>query len=635
MLKFRLLFGSALFLSSAAVAQEEIIVTASRIDQPGYSVGGSYSIITEKDLAQRQTRFVSDALRAVPGVAVNRSGAVGSYTQLRIRGAEASQTLVLVDGVKANAPGDFANQFDFGNLLAIDIDRIEVLRGAQSSIWGSNAIGGVINIVSREPSHGFSGLAAFEGGSYDTTNYHARLAYGGQRFSVSLGGSAFFTHGISTADSRYGARERDQNRNDTADGRIKITPVDNLTITLTGRYINSELGTDATPPFDSDDIQHLNQRWGNAQVKWSAFNGRLENIAASSVLDIKSNTAGSDSGIFSNRGSKEIYSDQINLYGATTLIAPARHRLTALFEFERDAGSSTFFSPFFSSTNPNRVTENRGLAAEYGLEIADQLFFTASLRHDDNSRFADTTTYRATAAYRILTTRTRFHGSYGTGVENPTFSELFGSGVNFVGNPLLQPETSRSVDFGVEQTFFANKAKLDVTLFENRIDSRITGFGTTAINTPGRTKIRGIELMASVALAPHLQADFSYTAMNSQSPEGAELTRRPRHAGSLALNYEVQQWRANFNLGVTYNGRSRDQDFCVPTGGFCSFASPAPYVNLRGYALVTLAAAYEILPGIQLNARIENGLDQHYEEVIYYGAPRLSAFGGLTYKFGS
>jgi vitamin B12 transporter len=633
----------------AASSVDEVLITASRIDQPAYAVGGSFSIITGEELEQRQTQFIGDALRSVPGVAVNRSGSFGAQTQLRIRGAESNMTLVLIDGVKVNAPADFGNDFDFGNLVALDVDRIEVLRGAQSSIWGSNAIGGVVNIVTKEPARGFHALASFEGGSFDTTNYRARIAYGAEKFGASLGGSLFHTNGISQADVKFGARERDGNRNGTANGRIKIAPVDNLTITLDGRYVNSKLDTDSSPPFDSDDVTHLNERWGNATADWKLFDGHVQNIATASVLDIKANSASAaGASSFSNRGAKEIYSDQVNLTADTNVLVPAKHRLTLLAEYERDTGASASVSPFFSSANPNRVTENRGYVAEYSVGLFDQLFLSASARRDDNNRFADTWTYRGTASFRIPSTGTRFHGSYGTGVESPTFGDIFGFPGFSLPNLALQPETSRSIDFGIEQRLFANRLKVDITAFQNRIDNRIATvffndpvFGPSfhSDNVAGRTKVEGIELTATALITADLTLDLSYTYMNTQSPAGAELIRRPRNSGSAYLNYAVPQWRANFNLGVAYQGRSRDTDFCGLSAGSCSVFAPPTFpspfdVNLRGSTLVTLAGSYDVTDYLQLHARVENALDQRYEQVVYYGSPRIAAYGGLTLKFG-
>lgn len=637
------LLVSAWALAPPAFAVEEVIVTASRIDQPAYAVGGSFSIVTGEEIERRQIQFIGDALRAVPGLAVSRSGGFGAQTQLRIRGAESNMTLVLIDGVKVNAPADFGNDFDFGNLIALDVDRIEVLRGAQSSIWGSSAIGGVVNIVTREPARGFRGLAAFEYGSFDTANYRARISYGSQKFAASLGGNLFHSHGISQADVKYGARERDGNRNGTANGRLRISPAETLTITLDGRYINSKLDTDSSPPFDSPDVTRLNQRWGNATVDWTFFDGHVQNIATASVLDIKAASGDGAGSHFANRGSKEVFSDQLNITGDTTFIVPASHRLTLLAEYERDAGSSASASPFFSSANPNRVTENRGYVGEYSVGLFDQLFLSASARRDDNNRFADTWTYRGTAAFRIPSTGTRFHGSYGTGVESPTFGDIFGFPGFSVPNPALQPETSRSIDFGIEQRLFDNRLKFDVTAFQNRIDNRIATvfvidpvLGPTfrSDNVAGRTKIEGLEFTAGALVTADLTLEASYTAMATADPGGAELIRRPRHTGSVHVNYGFAEGRANANLGVAYNGRTRDTDFCGPdfAAGFCTFASSG--VNLRGFTLVTLAGSYDLTPGVRLHARVENALDRQYEQVVYYGAPRVAAFGGITVKFG-
>ncbi len=603
----------------AAEADDDIIVTASRRPEPAYAVGAAYSVLTGEQIERRQIRVVSDALRQIPGIAVSRSGPPGNLTQIRLRGSEANQTLVLIDGVEVNDPGNFDGGFDFANLLTYNIDRIEVIRGAQSAIYGSDALGGVINIITRRGAGPFSAQASIEGGSHGTGQLTASASGGGERFDAALSGSLFTTGGISQARADLGNTERDPYDNGSFAGRFGFAPTDWLSFTVMGRATRAEVDFD-DPPFDSANVTKTRQRWGHADAKITLFDGHVENIVSANLLDM---TTRSDFSGFpgSSFGAKKSFSNQINVSGETEFALPASHRLTLYAERERDKGQTSF-----AGNNEPRITRNTALAAEYQLGLAEMFFISGGVRHDHNDRFADATTYRISGALR-LPHNIRLHTTYGTGLKQPTLVELFGFGPGFIGNPNLDPETSKSVDAGLEVGFADGRAKIDVTAFRNDIDNRIQGAGPFAFNITGVTRIQGVEVQGHAELLSWLTLDASYTGMKTQDPGGLEIIRRARHIGSVDLNAELWDGRSTIDLGIDYNGRQRDQDFSL-------FVFPAPYLNLSGYTLVRLAASYEILEGIALNVRAENLLDQDYEEVLFFGTPGLTVFGGVSLKLG-
>ena len=617
-------YATAILLLAGTAAHAEtvelqpIVTTASRLDQPGYAVGSAVTVIEGKDLEQRQIRFVADALRAVPGLAVSRSGNQGSLTQVRIRGAEANMTVVLVDGVKINDPGN-DDGVDFSDLLALDVARIEVLRGAQSVLWGSGAMGGVINIITR-PGEGKPSLTIdSEGGSRGTSNVIANVSGAGKRYAFNIGGSRYDTHGISTARNQP---ETDPYRLNAVFGRLRFDPFENLSLSVAGRATTSNLSYDSFPPFDRQDTSSSQKRWVNARARLKLLDGHLENIAQGSILhgEAHYNTFGT---VF--EGDKRSFSNQTTVFWDTTPVVPLAHRATFLVEHEHSEANGTF------STGGNiQETNNTGYAGEYGVSYDDRLFLTAGARFDHNSRFEDAKTFRVTGAWRFIAAGTRLHTSYGTGVRNPTLYELFGYGGTFVGNPNLSPERARSADIGIEQTLWGGRLVADVTLFRNVVNDLITGSGNTAINLPGTTKINGVELTATAEVTAGLTLDGSYTMMQTQDASGTELTRRPRNVAALHANYAVPAWSANFNAGIEYSGRSRDEDFYA--GG--TFPYPGLVVDLQPYTLVSFAASYDLTPRVQLHARVENALNQDYEEVIYYGEIGLSAFGGVRVKLG-
>lgn len=598
-------------------ARATMIVTAHRYPVPDYALGSAWSLVTAEDLEKQQIRVVSDALRQVPGVAVSRSGPPGSLTQLRLRGAEANMTLVVIDGVVVNDPGNFDGGFDFANLLAYGIDHIEIIRGAQSAIWGSDAVGGVVNIVTRKSEGPLRAQASGEGGSFGTSVFNVGVSAGGTRYDAALFATRLRTNGFSQADEKLGNIERDGAENDNILGRFGFAPAENLSFVFMGRVTRGQVEFDQ-PPFDTGDVSKTFQRWGHGEARLSLLGGHVENILAGDLLDIAVKTTGG----FPTRsaGNKYRFSDQINLTAGTDFFVPARHRLSLYAERTREEGSISF-----AAAGAPRVTRNTALAAEYALSFAERLYLSAGVRRDANDRFPDATTWRATGAWRILSTGTRLHASYGTGIKHPTFTELFGFSAGFRGNPDLQSESSKNFDVGVEETFADGRARVDITYFDNRIENRIEGAGPVASNIAGTTRVVGLEAEAQAQLLPWLSLGANYTAMDTADPAGAELIRRGRHHGGVDLDATFLDGKAGLNLGLDYTGRQRDSDFSV---------FPSRYVDLSPYTLMRLAARYDITERVSVNARVENLLDSDYQDILFFGTAGVSAFAGLTASIG-
>jgi vitamin B12 transporter len=604
--------------SANAQDTETMIVTANRYPVPVSAMGSAYSLVTGEDMDREQIRIVSDALREVPGVAVSRSGPPGSLTQLRLRGAEANMTLVVIDGVVVNDPGDFDGGFDFANLLAYGIDRIEIIRGAQSAIWGSDAVGGVVNIVTRKGEGPLRAQASGEGGSFGTSTFNVGMSAGGARYDAALTATRYRTNGFSQAEEKLGNREADGSENDNILGRFGFAPTDNLSFAFMGRVTRGQVEFDQ-PPFDTNDVSKSFQRWVHAEMRLNGFGRHVENIFSGDLLDIVNKTAGS----FPTRlaGNKYRFSDQINLTADTNLFARAsHHRLSLYAERTRDEGRSSF-----AGQGEARVTRNTALAGEYALSLADEVFLTAGMRHDANDRFPDATTWRATGAWRVPHLGTRLHASYGTGLKHPTLIELFGFSAGFRGNPDLQSESSKNFDVGLEETFSDGRARVDVTYFDNRIENRIEGAGPVASNVPGTTRIVGLEVEAHAQVFPWLSLGANYTAMDTADPAGNELIRRGRHHGGVDLDAQFLGGKAGLNLGLDYTGRQRDSDFSV---------FPSRFVDLSPHTLMRLSGRYDLTKRVSLNARVENLLDQDYEDVLFFGTAGISAFGGLTVSVG-
>ena len=606
----------------------DVVVSASAAPLPSDQVGSAVTVIEREAIQRKQARFVSDLLREVPGVALSRSGPVGSITQVRIRGAEANQTLVLIDGVEVNDPSG-ASEFDLSTLLADDVERIEILRGPQSALYGSDAIGGVINIITVKGKGAPRVAARAEGGSFNTASAAAGVSGGGDAFDYALNVAGFRTAGVSSAPKSQGNTERDGYENLTASAKIGWRPTEILEFEAFGRIMDSSVESDPQPAVagpivvvDGDTITTSDQAIGRIQAKATLLDGAWEQIVSLGHAQDDQDTFENGVRSFTANGDKTRLTTQTNLFFETPGFASATHGVTLMAEREYEAQETRSLSG-----DSNLDIVNHGFVGEYRLGLWDRLFLSFSGRYDDSDIFEDATTVRATAAYNHVETGTRLHGSYGEGVKNPTLFELFGFGPNFVPNPALKPERSEGWDFGVEQSLFGGKAIVDVTYFENAITDLIQGAGNTSVNLGGTSNIRGVELSAAVQLFENTAIQGQFTYMQGEDAAGDTLLRRPNVLASLNLSHRFLDDKASVDLGVDYHGSQEDL-------AFSNFFANADRVTLDDYTLVNVGAAFAVTDGVEVFGRIENLLDEQYEDVFGFANPGIGAFIGVRATLG-
>ena len=598
----------------------EIVVSASRVPQQAKAVGSSVTVITAEEIERKQARVVSDLLREVPGVAVHRSGTMGTLTAVRIRGSEHGHTLVIIDGVKVNDPSNAGATFDFADLLAADIERIEILRGPQSGLYGSDAIGGVINIITKRGRGPATASLTVEGGSFRTGNISAGLRGGGDGYHFSLGGTGFWTSGISVAPGA----EKDGYRNQTYNAKVGADLIENLDLELFGRYVKSRVETD-DPPSDNNDKTVADHAMGRTRLKYSLFDGDWKHVFGA-AMHRKRSTVVSQWGTNEYDGRKSRFDYETNVFFETSAVAEATHAMTFVTEREKDSQKS--------GGARSKVT-NQGHSAEYQIGLWDQLFLSGSLRYDDNERFKDTTTYRTTAAYVLDGSGTRFHGSYGTGVKNPTLSHLFQQFGRVGPNPDVEPEESQGWDIGVEQNLLEDRLSLDMTYFNNRPTKLIywndagtpydfqnpeTGNDDFYDNLDGTSRIRGLELTVKAQPAEGLNLSVQYTYTDAKDPNGKRLPRRAKHLASVNLGYNFLNGKGVVDLGIDYNGKqlNRTED----------------PVTVDDFVLVNVASAYKLTRQIELFGRVDNLFDKNYEEVPGYRTTGIGVFAGIQGTFG-
>ncbi|OPL10686.1 MAG: hypothetical protein AVO38_13565 [delta proteobacterium ML8_D] len=608
---------------------EEIVVTATRIETASREVGSSITVITSQQIEERQNTTVLEVLRTVPALDVIRSGGPGGQTSVFIRGAQSEHTLVLIDGVEMNDPITPGRSYDFANLTTDNIERIEVIRGPQSTLYGSDAIGGVINIITKRGKGRLQGFMSAEGGSFNTWREKGGFSGGNQWTNYSFGIHHWDTDGISAANEKDHNHERDNYENTSISARLGVTPTENFDADLILRYINANADIDNSGGMGGDDPNNkadLKQLFLRTQARLFLFNELWEQKLGFSLTDLDrdySNDIDWDHPLDLDRSSYEgeIYKFdwQHNLYLHKT------NTMTFGIENEEEKGESQYYSESawgpYADSFQEKTARTTGYYLQDQIKLWDSWFTTLGLRIDDHSRFGTETTYRITSAYLIHRTGTRLKGSFGTGFKAPTLYHLYSQ----YGEKNLDPEESIGWDIGIEQSIFHDKLSLGLTYFNNDFDDLIDfESGTSRYINVAEAQTQGIEIFASLRPIDDLTFLASYTYTDTEDKEtGKDLLRRAQNKFALNVNYQFMD-QGNVNLNLVYAGKRDDNDYSN---------WPATRVELDNYVLIDLAASYDITGNIQIFGRVENLLDEDYEEIKGFGTPELSAFAGCKLSF--
>lgn len=609
--------------AAAAIIDPTIVVTAAREPVRSDLSGTAITVLDRETIEAVGLPQVSDLLRLSPGGSVSQSGPLGSQTQVRLRGAESNHTLVFIDGIEVNDPAA-SGDFRFETLLSDGIERVEILRGPQSALWGSEAIGGVVSVTTREPGTGAPIFGHAEAGSFGTYRAGGGVAIGGEEAGLVAQAHHVQSRGIDT----FGlGGERDGYENLTLSLKGVARPSAATEVGAVVRYTSAESQFDGSDPvtflradtLDETRIRGLALRgYGQIALLDDRWTHRVE------LQHLDTDNINRDGPTYLNRADARRFKA---VYQSSFATGP--HRLTAAFEHEKQTYRADD-NAFFGGTNQRQSREQNSLIAEYRLTLTDRFSASASLRRDDNDRFADATTWRAAAA-GLLGGGFRAHASYGEGVTDPTFTEQFGFFPgSFVGNPNLEPESSRGYDFGVG--WGSETLALDVTWFHTDLEREIVGtfdsvtFLSGVANATGKSRRSGLEASFDAEATDWLRLAATYSWLDAEEGRVAgsariKEVRRAKHSGSLTAVADLD--RLQLAASVAYVGKRRDTDFDT-------FSD----VTLGSYALVTLAGKYRLSESIELTARVENAADANYEDVFAYRTPGIAAYGGLKVRWG-
>jgi len=621
--------GLSVSIAAAAAAAEDngggpntVVVTATRVPTPETEVASSVTVITAEDIANKQSQDLPSVLKDVPGLNLIQTGGPGGQTSIYTRGTNANHTKVLVDGIDVSDPSSLENTFDFGQFLSQDIQRIEVLRGPQSGLYGSDAIGGVINIITKAGSGPPQLTASIQGGSFDTFNQAAGISgsEGGFHYAATVEHLHTGSTPVTPLDllSPSEPRNNDYYDNLTGSTRLGFDVSQQFDLGLVARFTDSHLRlTDDDPlvfpsfPEAQQSAANTRQLYTRATEHSVMMDGAFEQTlgVAYSHIDTSDFTPPADGPPVEYVGKRVKLDWQgiSKLADTQTLVFGAEH--------ERDEMTQ----PISAATSINSGF------AEVQSNFVPGLYDTLSLRYDNNDRFGSKVTYRIAPVYVISDTGTRIKASFGTGFKAPTLEELFENypAFDFFANPNLRPETSTGYDVGFEQALVGQQLDFGVTWFRNNIRNLIDDNEdfTTYVNV-GRAMTQGIESFAAwlPIKSVTLRLDYTYTEATDQILH-EELLRRPKHKASLNANWQATQ-RLSFNANVLTVSSWVDgnRDFSIPR------------LNAPSYTTVNLAGNFAVNSTLSVFARIDNLLDRHYQNPVGFLQPSLGAYAGIKVK---
>jgi vitamin B12 transporter len=599
-----------------AAALQTVVISATRIPTPELELASSVTVVTADDIAARQERTFAAVLRDIPGLNVVQQGGPGAETSVFMRGTNSNHTKVLVDGIDVSDPSNANAAFDFGQLLTQDIERVEVLRGPQSGLYGSDAIGGVINVITRAGSGPMKLSASVEGGTFDSLNQTAGVSGSQEAFHYSA--NIAHLHSGSTPVTPLDLLAPGEQRHDdyydnfTVSSKLGFDLTPDFDLGLVTRYTNTHLhytGEDYSTfpalPAAQQSASDTDEYYGRASAHLLSLEGGLNQTLGVAFTRNRTATLQPQTAESLNTGERV----KLDWQGAVR-VSSAQSVLLGL-EDARDEISAPLSASIRTAS----------AYVELQSHLGAHWFSALNARYDDNDRFGSKVTYRIAPTWVSSESGTKLKASVGSGFKAPTLGELFQSFPPFFfANPDLKPESSVGYDLGIEQGLGGGVVRIGATWFYNRIRDLITTdlTGTTYANV-GRASTDGVE--SFVAYQPvrqlSLRLDYTYTQATDDVLH-EELLRRPKHKGNLDAT-----WRASdallLNASVlTVSGWvDGNRDFSIPR------------LDAPGYTTVNLAASFDVSRQWAVFGRIDNLLDRHYENPVGFLQPGIAVFAGI------
>ncbi len=602
-LTLTLVFAATCGVQAETIVMDPVVVTATRTETPLSQVGSSVTVITAEEIEQKQQTKVIDVLRSVPGINIAQTGGMGSSVAIYQRGTDTKHTLILLDGIEFRDVSSTGGGANLANISTDNIERIEIVRGAQSVIYGSDAIGGVINIITKKGSSEPHGYASIEKGAYQTTETTAGISGGSDTTRASFSYSHISSEGFSSYNENDGFSEKDGYKSTNIGLNLGVDFNQIFTLNMNLRLADSENEFDSYDSTwmmaDTDAVTDSFEVAGRTEGVFSLLDGRWKVVLGASLTDSNHTTSGTyDNYEYNGKITK------VDLQN--TIVLNQRHTLVVGFETEKEEYDTSY--------------GDEGDVRNKAAFVQDQIFiedFSVALgiRMDNHEEFGTETTWRIAPAYNFRESGTKFKASFATGFKAPSLYQLY----SYYGNTDLDPETSTSVDFGIEQALFDNSLILGITWFHNDIDDYIDySFAASQYYNVEQLTTKGVETSADWYPCDYVDIKLAYTYTDSADASDARKARIPLHKGSFDVNiYPLDD--VQLNVGILYVGERYDGSYSDET--------------LGGYTLVNLAASWQIIENLKLYGRVDNLFDKQYEEVAGYGTAGASGYLGLKASF--
>jgi len=612
-----------LFLSGVAWAEDidlqRIVVTPSRIEEPFEATASSITVVSDRIIKEKDVFLVKDALRGINGLDIAGTGSFGGTTSVFLRGSSAGQTRVMIDGVKIYDPSSTDASYDFAHLNTENIERIEILRGSQSSLYGSDAMGGVINIITKKGYGRPKILFSSEGGSFYTSREMLEITGQKDKLHFSFGSSRLDTKGFSMAKEKNNNPENDAYQNTGASLRLDYDLLENLTLGLISRYNHSRT--------ELDDYDYINDRPvdDSDRVGWND-EGFLSLLLEQKISNFYKHKLQLSFTRNYRKGKDDTDEYERDWYDGRTYQLDWQSELDfAKFDkvviglnYLKEKADTYYYSNVYGESDFPKSTSNiKGLFIENKLNLFDNLYFNAAYRIDDHSNFKDYDTYKFELSYLIDKINTRLKSLFGTGFKSPSLYQLSAPimwGLP-VGNPNLRPEESETYEIGIEQGFFKRVLLFDITYFRTHFKNMIDFLWGTGYINLSKARSSGIEANLKFKKG-NMTCGLGYTLLDTKNKEtGDELLKRARNKINIEFNGNFAKWDLTFQLGCV--GHRMD------------------YKNqlLKSYTLVNLCLNYKINKNFILFTKFENLFNEKYEESKGYQTAPFSFYSGIKAEF--
>ena len=611
---------------TVAVDPATVSVSPTAGTQSNDTVASSVTVVTSQEIEAQQRRSANDVLRLVPGVNVVQGGGPGALTSVFIRGTNSNHSKAIIDGVDVSDPSGVNRAFNFGHLTTFDLDRVEVLRGPQSGLYGADALGGVVVAYTKKGEGPLKVEALAEAGSFGTFNQAASARGSVDRFNYAFNVSHARADAVPVTPTDIllpGTRALTSNYdNMTYSTKLGVDITRDVTVNFVARYIDTAFGFQGDSfsfgdfsyrPDPTRSSQNTQQFFTRGEAIWSLFGGRVRNFFGINYTDHTTKDFSPSNGASFADGQRIKYDwrSVIEVSRGVTVTAGADTQTEKLQVPGLDAQES-----------------NTGAYIQAQVEPVRNLFLVGNVRYDDNENFGGATTWRFAPAYLFEATGTKIKGSVGTAFKAPSLSQKFQDfpAFGFFANPNLKPEESLGYDVGFEQAVFGGRAQFGATYFHNDITNLITGTFDpitflSSVDNIGKATTKGVEMFASADVTDNLRLRADYTYIEAfDEISGKELLRRPRHKATFSAGWKPIQ-PLLLTGSIAYYGTAIDVD--RPTFG---------PVTVSDYTLVNFAADYTVTDNMSLFGRIDNVFDKKYQNPSGFEGTGIGAYAGVKFR---